>query len=369
MRIPFIEAFGLCLALALGVARAETGEPPATSAMPERARLLLPSCTVLPFGQVDLVSTLRVELLGYGTELRYDEAPEEPGDVAVILVDAPSCNGIDVTIRVDDPQTGRSASRSLDIGDSQLNERGRILALAIAELLRTEWPALSEPLDEEPPHDDEPEVEGPEEPGPETQQIDEATFLHNAVAAMLRELDRRERETRARLHMIMITAALSVRSYPVVQGGLLGGQVGVSFRLNRAVPVYLEIDVGYGLGGGTVSIGDIQVQTVIGGLVLLYAGGTNRIRGSIGSRLELGWGWAEGQPYSPDVRSRSVDGFILSIALTGGVRVRVSPRVLVLLDGLAGWVAASLEPRAEGRHVGGIGRVLLGINLGIAVGL
>jgi len=357
------------LLLAAGGAGAETG-PPA----PRSARLVLPSCPALPFDEDDLLSSLRVELLSYGVELRHNGAAEAAADAVLVVVSSSTCSGDDLGIRIDNPFAGVSVSQALDLSDRALPERGRILALAIAELLRERWVELfgrntpSEEPEAEPPPAAPPLVEEPFAP-PAATAVDETVLRQRAVEGTLEELQRRRLAAAQGVHRVMITAAVTARSYPVSQGGLLGGQAGVSIRLSRAVPLRLEADLGYGYGGGTASIGDIEVQAALFGLSLQFHGASVRARGSLGPRVELGWGWSRGQPAEPDVTSRSVDGFVLSVSLAGGAWLRLSRRVWVVLEAQAGWVAVALEPRADGRRVGGISAVLIGLTLGIAVGL
>lgn len=358
-----LASMALGLLVGAGIARAEPGD-----SMPRHARLLLPICQTLPFEEGELVSTLRVELLAHSVELRHARVAAGDADAANIVVDTPTCSGIDLTIRIDSPTLERSVSQTLDLGDRRLPERSRILALSIAELFRESWPELSAP---EPPAEQAPAEESPWEaarqPAPPT--VDEAALVSEAVDATLDELEERRRTAEESIHAIMVTAALTARSYPMAQGGLFGGQAGLSFRLSRAVPLRLEVDGGYGYGGGTATIGDIEVQAALFGFSLLFHAESPRTQGFIGPRLELGWAWSRGRPDDPDVTPGSLDGFVLAVALAGGARLRLSPRIWLLLEAQAGWVANALDPRAEGRRVGGISGLLLGLTIGIAVGL
>jgi hypothetical protein len=357
-------AIGLFLTLAGEVALAE----PAPDATPRRARVLLPVCPELPFDREDLLATLRVELLAHGVELRHEEVTDDAEETALITVDSPSCLADDIHLRIDHFASGWSLFRRLDLGDRRAEERGRILALAVAELLSGR---VAEELRE--PAESAAIAEGEEPPAAgETSTgaaVDESRLRREAVAATLRELDRRRRGARIDVRAVRLGAALVVRSYPIVQGGLFGAQAGVSVRLGQAVPLRLAVEVGYGYGGGTATLGDIRTQAALGGLALLLVSPTGRVRGVLGPRLELGWGWSEGRPSSAEIESRSVDGFLLTVALVGGMRVLLASRLWVTSEVHAGWVASSLEPRAEGRRVGGISRALLGLTVGLAVGL
>lgn len=373
-RAAFLAGAALALVFAFrGTAWAEGGAAPA-SLTPARARLRLPACPFLPFDRDDLIATLRVELLDHGTELQPDDqgVDSDPGAVALVSVDAPTCVGTEIRIRVADEATGQAAETSLGLSDRALEERARILALAIAELLRSSWRDLHAATFEPPLS---PGREAVAEPAPPTQVApaqpgpDLEALRREAGASALEELDRRERLALAQLHAVRVTATLQASAFPMVHGGLLGVRAGASLRLHRRLPLRLDLDLGYGFGGASTQIGDIDVHSLLGGVGLLFDGGSSRVRGVVGPRLELGWGWAIGAPEAPGVLGGKVDGFVLSVVLDGGVHVRLATRLWLLVHVIAGWTPVSLEPLAEGLLIGGIGRAVLGARIGLAVGI
>lgn len=75
-------------------------------------------------------------------------------ELAAVLVDTTTaeqdvtqvtvgCSGGLVTLRVDDPITGKSIRRSVDLRDADSSARARLVALAVAELVYTSWSELA----------------------------------------------------------------------------------------------------------------------------------------------------------------------------------------------------------------------------------
>jgi hypothetical protein len=331
--------------------------------LPRRARLLLPvACSEPPFDQEELISNMRVELLGNGTELYDARESVELGEAVLLVVDTPSCSPAGVIIRVEDPATGRRFERHIDVTDRQRHERARIIALALAELLDETWPRLD---------DEAVEIGETIESGGE-QPATEAAPNRARLEAETRARPPLDEEAMPRqIHGALLSLSLVVRSYPIVQSGQLGGQLGVSIRLSQRVPLRLALDVGYSYGGGTSELGDIRVHSTLGGLSLLIVSESQRVLGVIGPRTEIGWAWAGGLRHEglEGVLEGQVDGLIVAVGLTGGGRFRLSDRLWISVDGQVGWYVSGLEPLVEGRSLGGVSRALLSLSIGLLIGL
>lgn len=63
-----------------------------------------------------------------------------PGEVTEASV---SCEGQHVWLRVDDPMTGKSLTRVVDLSDDPVSARARLVALAVAELVVASWTELA----------------------------------------------------------------------------------------------------------------------------------------------------------------------------------------------------------------------------------
>lgn len=372
----FLTVLGALVAGVLwsNISNAEQSQP-----LPRRARLLLPAlCSELPFDQEELISTLRVELLGNGTELRDHGEEVEFGEVVVLAVDTPTCAPAGMLIRVEDPATGRRLERHIDVTDRQRSERARIIALSLAELLVESWsrlvdesPTVGEAIESgESEPDSASEPESPDEVE-ERDPIDELALRELILEEALLRLEAREEEAQRRVRRTMLTVSMVVRSFPVVQGGQLGGGLGLDLQLSQRFPLQLAFDVGYGYGGGTSELGDIEVHSVVGGLSLLFASRARTARGVIGPRAEIGWAWARGRDRGDveDVVEGRVDGPTVAVGLTGGGRFRLSDRLWLSVDGQVGWYVVGLEPLVDERSLGGVARALLGLSIGLMIGL
>lgn len=118
------------------------GGAPARAAPPERAmvRLQLDECLGVDRAKVE-------RLFGIELDVRIQAAgPAAPGAAQVRA----SCVNGRVELRVDDPLTGKSLERPLNLAAAPERARARLLALALAELLFASWTELEVNLEPPP---------------------------------------------------------------------------------------------------------------------------------------------------------------------------------------------------------------------------
>jgi len=335
-------------------------------AMPQQARLLLPTCPTPPFVVADLVSMLRVELLGYGTELDPRLTPEAATQgVAIVTVDTPFCDSSDIRVRVVHSATDQSAAQRFDFADTAGTDLARILALAVAEFLGAVWADLNEgfvtsaaSVEERP--------AAPAAAGPV---VDGESVRREAVGEVMRELERRRRAALYAPPRLLLDVSLGMRIFPFDKGAIFGPRVGLSVRLSRSVPLRLVVDVGYGYGEGESARGEVVDHAVLGGLALLYEGGNGRVRGTVGPRVEVGWGQIAATTVTGPYDLGEVDGLLLAAFLHGGLRVVLGSRVDLLVEAVVGYVLVGLQTTSGGDRLAGIAGASLGLDLGIAVAL
>jgi hypothetical protein len=357
-----------CLAIASAIIAASTtsaaeewGEAP--TAMPARARVFLPACELPLFDTEALLGSLRLELLGSGVELIAADGAPEDDSLALLAVEAPGCEPQRLTLRVERPSTGRSATREVDLTDRPPTDWGRVLALSIAELLRGSWAGLAEEEDARPTYE-----AAAEEPVIAAQPIDEAE-LRRRVREAVAEIEARRRVSRWPDHRALIGARLELSMLPVHDCGLFGGALLGDVRLARSVPLYLGVDAGYRRGGGSDALGRVVTQTAAGGLELRYQGETRRLRGGLGPRLELGWSRIEGEPIDSAHVGQRADGFALTLGLAAALQVRLSQRLWMVVGLSLGYVLVGLDALSTEHHVGGVAGPVLSTSLGLAFGL
>ncbi len=334
----------------------QVAEPSEPADMPAAVRLLLPACAQDLVEQEQVVEALIVELIedevtvgGSGSE------GTPPESTAVIVVDAPSCERafLVVTLR---RESGEAAPpETVDLTDRPFPDRARLLALALAELIRSSWPALSR---REPPPEP---ATGDEEPPPPATP---APCVPSPCPPAVRPPPPPPRPSRFFGELM-----LDGRLYPSFQGMGVGGRLALWLRLVSGVPLLLGLDGGYRYGEASNDQGEVTSHHAFGALVVIVEGGSPTIRGHAGLRLELGRAWLIGAPADPkEWGGGRLDGFVLTPTLTVGARIALGRGMWVVAAFEVGYVAYGLEPmnNEDQRLKGGLGGMVAGLSLGVA---
>lgn len=323
-KLPVAICILLCLTHA-GLAHAAARHP--------SVALEIGACLDVEQGEVRRIVGIELRALMAGQ----DNAAEPITRVAV------DCYNPLVEIRVEDPVTGKSLERRIDLSASERSVRARLLALAIAELVSSSWTEL---------------VSNPE-----------PTVVPAGPSASERERRSAKQVVRERDELrhqpISFGAAAVGRSFLRGAGVLWGGRAEIMPRLPVGA---LTLDATVDHGVVKASLGDVSISTATGGAGwraqwsdatwLLEAGGEAR----------LGAVWLNGTPRSPELVAG--EG---GVAWTGGpvfaVRggflpwertvVTVGVELGYALVGANGRVAGIAEVRLDGAWVG--------LQVGIAV--
>lgn len=117
----------------------------AQSPLPKSVQLHVTPCKKLPFDRASLQDMLQVELIASGIDSLevVGQAPpiwrERSGSKMAVIVGVRHCDrqSNDVTLLAIDARTNRSSGRSMVLSDVEPQLRGRAIAIAIVELLRT----------------------------------------------------------------------------------------------------------------------------------------------------------------------------------------------------------------------------------------
>jgi hypothetical protein len=134
---------GLAIALVLASARAHAAEHP-------RVQLEIDACVDASRDEIRRVVAVELGAL-------LADAAEPAADRTRARA---SCEGAVVVLRVDDPITGKSLSRTIDVGGAIPRARARLVALAIVELISASWTELEvNPRPEVPPSGPRPSLE------------------------------------------------------------------------------------------------------------------------------------------------------------------------------------------------------------------
>lgn len=349
-------------AAALSVVLLACGARGEGAAAPARARLLLPACDPQPFGAEALVSALRLELLAEGVELGpVSDADEVAGPPAIVVVDAPSCSAAEVVVRVEHAGSGRSASSTLDLEDRPAEDRARVLALSIAELLRTAWPGLVTPP--APAEPTPPPLAAVDRPRTTARPTSAGEI---AGAEAFRILGTRVPADEEPGPPWRLGGLVSAALYPRFGGSFFGGGLAAALRLAPRLPIWLDIEGLYRWGGGTDPAGVVETHLATAALSVLVAASVGRLLASLGPEVELGWAWASGHPHDLGVEARSVDGFVLTVAARFALWIPLARGLAGTVDVAAGWAVVGVAPRVLGHAVGGVSGPMVGLDLGLA---
>ncbi|MBI5517566.1 MAG: hypothetical protein HY909_27595 [Deltaproteobacteria bacterium] len=327
--------------------------------VPTRVRIEPPACTEGPFDGRGWLTLLASELHTDGVDaVDIAPAPEAPGTMAVVRVDAPSCRPdlTEVQLTVDDLLTHKSVRRTLSLEDLPTSARPRAVALAAAELLRASWAELGLP-------------DSPVAPSAVPPAVRRAMLLRLAPA--VREVSgpsppRAEEPQRWRA-----SGALEALVFPGQSGAVLGARASATRRLWDRLPLVLRADLGGAYGLAFDRSGEIDVVLVSLGASLQLVTGSEALGLSLGPRVELGWAWVQGrlaevtEGGAPTVRALSGNSPVLLVGGAATLRSALSSRWSAVLELTVGQTVRGVRISSSGQQVSG----LEGPSLSLGVGL
>lgn len=281
--------------------------------------------------EAEVAAQLTIEL---GAEL----LPAGPGVTRVKV----RCEGAVLVLGVDDPVTGKSLERRVELGNAAPKARTRLLAIAIAELVSASWTELeTNPTPIVPPA-------GPPPPP--------------AAKAAARDVV----EPRTHAPRVTVDAAFDLRAYPGTEG--TGALFGIATRFSTA---------GRGLGGaldlvaseghGDKALGSVTVDLVGVGAFATYGGHAGPLHlvaglGARGGSARLG-----GTPRDASVEGRSLRGAFLGPAAMGALDVRVVGPLVLVAGVEVGFSLVRVRALADGAGATTVGGVHLGARVGLGL--
>ena len=313
-------------AVVTGAVGLGAGDARAQAPTPATVLLVPPSCaTAVPFAGDAFVSILTTELRADGVE-RLTVGGAASGDgasLAVIVLRAEPCDATarDVEVTIEDHATSKKVERRVQLGDASEAARPRALALAVAELLRATWLELAT-IDAPP----------PQVPVPEPVR---AAIGRTAVRSLPSTPDLRASSPPPPERDVSI--AVAGRFYPAASAALVGGRAAGAMPLAFAPSVAARIDFGALVGSANDPLGDINLGLATIGLALLVTSPRAApVSIAVGPRVELGIGWASGNPVDQATSSYAGSGLV-----ERGISCRQLPRPrgrsLALRAGARGW--------------------------------
>ncbi len=278
--------------------------------------------------------------LGAVADFADAEAPSTANHTRVAV----RCQGGLIELRVDDPITGKSLQRTIDLQEAP-RARARLLALAVVELVSASWTELvSNPEPEVPPA------------GPHA-----SPEARRAVADLIRNQAQKTAFTRLRL--VAFGGGQAFFSGP----GLLGG---AGLRLGKDHPLHLGwvADVQIMHGSAAASLGVVSVDTLSFGGALVFHQTWSRLGLHVGAGLRGGAVRLAGMPRDAQIAAGQ-SGW----AAWGGPMAQLSlgvvaTRRLCFELGLeSGYVLSSVGGLVAGVREVSVGGAWLAFQLGVGI--
>lgn len=350
--------------------------------VPPRARILLADCRTLPFDRDAFLEVLRVELLGYGTVLQTNhELLTDMGIAVIISVDIPSCNdrSARIEVRLEHSETQRSARSSIQLGDTPISQRSRVLALAIAELLAERWLDLSYPdrlfdgsADTQEAADMNALRQRTEALEARLIELEESGGIqerNRVFSSLVQRAESRIFSRDRRTHQWSIDTLAGLRLFPAAETSVMGGRLGATCFLARLgpLPISLSFAIDGRYGERFDPIGDVNLATIGWVLDLLIGMEGRRIAFGFGPQTLVAYAWGRGQPSRESAEGHLIDTVVCVLSLELVLRLKLWSKGWIFMGINAGYTVSELDVRAEDRRVGGFYGPVLNFDLGISV--
>ena len=254
-----------------------------------------------------------------------------------------SCREAIVTLRVDDPITGKSLIREIDLSSTPPRVRARLVALAVSELISASWTEL--------------EINAhPAVP---------------AVGAVASPSARQSALTAVETHQPRLSGSLRVEALASGQffftevGALWGG--GLRVGQDRVRRFGWAIDALAHHGGTTTALGEVVADTITLGPSLFFQHRWTRVALRVGGGVRGGAARLEGRPNASTVHGAVAWGGWLGPMVDASLSVAPVRRLALELSLEAGYVASPFGGKVDGSREVAIDGPWIGVQLGMGL--
>jgi hypothetical protein len=321
------------------------------------------------------VSALRVELAQDGVVSVDVVGPVAPVDhdaaLALVAIETPCGWGAsELGIDVHNAATSKSVQQRLTLYDVDVAARPRMIALAIAEILRDSWaglaladaPAASAPKSE-------PERGVPSPPPSIRPAAATSAAARTGTAATPSVGEVAPSGAPVSPPRTFLAVALEGRVFPSYSTGLLGPRAELSLPVVRHIPVRLRADAGAAFGSAHDPLGDVDMALASGGVALTYSAEGPFLRSELGPKIEVGWATAQGVPMGATVEGSRANAAVVTASILAAISTHLRADWWSALAVEVGGTTAGLDARADMRRAAGVGGLMLGVRLGVAYAL
>jgi hypothetical protein len=163
-----------------------------------------------------------------------------------------------------------------------------------------------------------------------------------------------------------VSIAVAGRAFPGANAAMVGGRAAGSSRF-FSPSLSLRVDFGALFGTAHDPLGDVDLGMATVGAALLFASPREApVSVAVGPRLEIGIGWASGNPLDPTTSSFAGSGFVSAASLLGTFSFRLADRWRLVVELEAGATLVPIEALADSRRVSGTEGGMLGLAIGVA---
>jgi hypothetical protein len=257
-----------------------------------------------------------------------------------------SCSaGAVLALRVDDPITGNSLTRTVDIGAAIPQARARLVALAIVELISASWTELeANPVPRAPPSG----------PRPSSEARDAALLTVHAQT---------DRSTQRQLRLEALGGGLKYFS-PGAPALLAGGGLRLAGDLSDRTGWMLDAQVHHGTT--SVSLGQVSTDVLGFGAVGYVHKAWSAWRVELGGGVRGGAVLMTGVPDAMVTASRFWAPWVGPVALAD-LELAVRDQLVLVLDVEGGYVVSPVGGLVDGLREVAIDGAWIGVHLGIGI--
>jgi hypothetical protein len=282
------------------------------------------------------VELLRVELAADGVRVLAPESASASAASPYVSAEPDPC-GVAKVATLTFTSGEVHQTRTVNLIDVNSDARSRVLAIAMADLVRQGLAAAKTT------------VQAPPAVTPTPQELDVHIQLERAPATPAPP----SKAATSKSLSLMVLGGVETKTFAQGNIGLFGPRAGVLFPLGSWL--LLDTDAGVFWGNGHDPLGDVDETVGTVGVGLLGTGGPGGVLLGVGPRIEAGVGWFRGNASAPTTVASSTSSSVLLLALSGVAAFRINGMLsgFVGLDvGMSAYgFGARAESAGEQRHV------------------
>ena len=337
------------------------GLPSRALASPDRVTFERPACAPAAFDEAALEQLLRIELAAAGVREVVIAAtasigPASPAapPVARLVLDGACGDDGGIVAKLGSSVSAAELTRWIPLDDVPHPTRPRTVALALAELVRSGWPALvGAPV----PTALLPPAQVPFAPPTHPSVLLPPDRIAEAKGTPAPAV------TKARAPRWTLATVVEARGFFPQGGAFFGGHIGATLALS---PFTVSGALGAWHSSRSDPLGEVDARLVSGALGAAIGGRAGAVDLHTGPEIEVGWVHARGTP-DPGSRGHTRDDYVIIASLRGELRFPLGGPVSGVLDAGLGAPLRGYVARADDRAALAVKNAATRAGLGVAI--